>query len=108
MDLAKHTILNNSFRDAKMPGGPQVSKTSRYVITAAASPVEKRSKNKPDTSCKYCCDMRGLRNERFAKSEVFLSKVWSLWQHENEHEEENRKDVEKDAFRIATFRFFCF
>ena len=70
MDLAKHTILNNSFRDAKMPGGPQVSKTSRYVITAAASPVEKRSKNKPDTSCKYCCDMRGLRNERFAKSEV--------------------------------------
>ena len=25
LDLAKHTVLSNSFRDAKMPGGPQVS-----------------------------------------------------------------------------------
>ena len=66
MDLAKHTILNNSFRDAKMPGGPQVSKTSRYAITA--SPVERQGSI--PKSCKYCCDMRGLRNERFAKSEV--------------------------------------
>ena len=24
MDLSKHTVLNNSFRDSKMPGGPQV------------------------------------------------------------------------------------
>ena len=24
LDLAKHTVLSNSFRDAKMPGGPQV------------------------------------------------------------------------------------
>ena len=24
MDLGKHTVLNNSFRDSKMPGGPQV------------------------------------------------------------------------------------
>jgi len=23
MDLGKHTVLNNSFRDSKMPGGPQ-------------------------------------------------------------------------------------
>lgn len=24
LDLVKHTVLNNSFRNAKMPGGPQV------------------------------------------------------------------------------------
>ena len=28
LDLAKHTVLSNSFRDAKMPGGPQV----RYLF----------------------------------------------------------------------------
>ena len=56
MDLAKHTILNNSFRDAKMPGGPQVS------------PQKTQSIAKNEGSCKYCCDMRNER--RFAKSEV--------------------------------------
>ena len=25
LDLAKHTVLSNSFRDTKMPGGPEVS-----------------------------------------------------------------------------------